>query len=163
MADYDAPAFIDYVLKETKLEKISWIGHSQGNIQLFYGLSPTCGLRKYFRDRINLFIALGPVTKLDNLKSPVLRFMMQYYEQIKWVFMKLNFYEFFGGEIWIDYTKTICALFNESCTLFSSFIFNQNPNSDDNERLQVYAGHLPGGGSTKSYQHLAQSFRSGKF
>jgi pimeloyl-ACP methyl ester carboxylesterase len=30
MAEYDAPAFIDYVLKETKLEKISWIGHSQG-------------------------------------------------------------------------------------------------------------------------------------
>jgi len=25
MAEYDAPAFIDYVLKETKLEKISWI------------------------------------------------------------------------------------------------------------------------------------------
>ena len=103
MAEYDAPAFIDYVLKETKLEKISWIGHSQGNIQLFYGLS-SLGLQKYFRDRVNLFVALGPVTKIDNLKSPILRFLMQYYDYIKFVLMQFNQYEFWGGEIWIDFT-----------------------------------------------------------
>ena len=77
--------------------------------------------------------------------------------------MQLNMYEFLGGEIWIDFNRFTCALFQETCTLFSSFMVNKNPDTDDYDRLQVYAGHLPGGASTKSYQHLAQSYRSGKF
>jgi len=39
MGDHDAPAMIDYVRKLTRNRKLTYIGHSQGTIQMFYQLS----------------------------------------------------------------------------------------------------------------------------
>jgi lysosomal acid lipase/cholesteryl ester hydrolase len=39
MGDYDSPAMIDFVLDQTNLTNITYIGHSQGNTQMFYALS----------------------------------------------------------------------------------------------------------------------------
>jgi lysosomal acid lipase/cholesteryl ester hydrolase len=30
IGEYDAPAFVDYVIEHTGVDKISWMGHSQG-------------------------------------------------------------------------------------------------------------------------------------
>lgn len=39
MATYDQPAIIEKILSETGQEKLSYIGHSQGNSQMIYGLA----------------------------------------------------------------------------------------------------------------------------
>jgi lysosomal acid lipase/cholesteryl ester hydrolase len=39
MATYDVPAMIDYVLEQTKVEKIPYIGHSMGTTMMFALLS----------------------------------------------------------------------------------------------------------------------------
>ena len=39
MADHDALDNLAYVTNATGVEKVTWIGHSQGNTQMFYGLS----------------------------------------------------------------------------------------------------------------------------
>ena len=36
---HDTPAVIDFVLKETKQDKLAYLGYSQGTIQMFHGLS----------------------------------------------------------------------------------------------------------------------------
>ena len=39
MGKYDDPANIDYVRKFTKVDKLTYIGHSQGTSQMFYAIS----------------------------------------------------------------------------------------------------------------------------
>ena len=63
MGDIDSPAFIDYIRKTTGQPKISYIGHSQGTTQMFYGLATN---EEYFKERLNCFIALAPAIRLDN-------------------------------------------------------------------------------------------------
>ena len=66
MAKYDQPALFNYVLGKTGALKVTYIGHSQGTTQMFCALSENFD---FFSERINLFIALAPVVKLDNCSS----------------------------------------------------------------------------------------------
>lgn len=70
MAKYDQPAFFDFVLKSTGAQKVTYIGHSQGTTQMFCSLSENL---EFFRERINLFIALAPVVHVDNCSSGILQ------------------------------------------------------------------------------------------
>ena len=63
MGTIDAPAQIDYIRNATGKNKITYLGHSQGTTQMFYGLAKN---EDYFKDRINLFIALAPCVKITN-------------------------------------------------------------------------------------------------
>ena len=65
MTAYDVPAFINFVLEKTKYEKLTWIGHSQGSTQMFYGLSDQSPIN--LRDKVNLMIALAPVTQIKHI------------------------------------------------------------------------------------------------
>ncbi|KAG2393226.1 hypothetical protein C9374_009803 [Naegleria lovaniensis] len=68
MAKFDFPAQIKYVLKYTKSEKISYIGHSQGTTQAFVALSLFPELQK----KLDLFVALAPVCSLKHQTSKLL-------------------------------------------------------------------------------------------
>jgi len=59
MGTYDIPANLDYITELTGVEKVSYIGHSQGTTQMFFGLSE---FEDYYASKVNLFVALGPVT-----------------------------------------------------------------------------------------------------
>jgi hypothetical protein len=47
-----------------------------GTTQMFYGLSL---YEYYYKDRISVFVALAPVTKLTNTMSKLLKFFAKYY------------------------------------------------------------------------------------
>ena len=64
MGTKDLPAFIDFVLKTTGLEKISYVGHSEGTTQFFLGASLK---PDYFTEKINLAIMLAPVARTANI------------------------------------------------------------------------------------------------
>ena len=66
MGDFDAPAQVDYVRNQTGQQKITYVGHSMGTTQLFYALSDQ---PDFWKERLNLFVALAPVTRLDNTGS----------------------------------------------------------------------------------------------
>ena len=59
VALHDVPSTINYILRITNKETLSYIGFSQGTAQAFAGISFDPELNK----KINLFIALAPVTK----------------------------------------------------------------------------------------------------
>ena len=85
----DLPTFIDYILGVTGQQKLTYIGHSQGTTQMFLGASinPT-----YFHSKVNLFVALGPVTLLNNIKVPVLREISRDWRQIEYLALKFGAY-----------------------------------------------------------------------
>ncbi len=70
MGLYDLPAIIDYIRTTTGVEKITYIGHSQGTTQMFAGLSLK---NDYYSKILNVFTALGPVTNLENIGSSFLK------------------------------------------------------------------------------------------
>lgn len=71
MGDHDIPSVTKYIIQNTGHPKIAYIGHSQGTTQLFYALSTN---QDFFKDKVSVFIALGPVLELSHGKSNLLNF-----------------------------------------------------------------------------------------
>ena len=75
MAEKDLPTFIDHILEATGSEKISYVGHSEGTTQMFLGASLQ---PDYFKEKINLFIALAPVANTATVSSPFAKLFAPY-------------------------------------------------------------------------------------
>ena len=80
MGDYDAPAQVDYIRRITGKQKITYVGHSMGTTQLFYALSDK---PDFWKDRLNLFVALAPVTRLDNTGCELFLYGSKFEKYIK--------------------------------------------------------------------------------
>ena len=97
MGQYDQPAIIDYILNSTNNSKLAYIGHSQGTTQMFYALA------KYgdsMREKLSLFVALAPVTKITNQKAELISVAADLYVAIKDAAELIHLYEI-GGTNWI--------------------------------------------------------------
>lgn len=68
---YDLPAMIDYIIEETRVPKLQYIGFSQGTT-VFWVLMTT---RPEYNNKISAMQALAPVAYLGNVKSPLIRFL----------------------------------------------------------------------------------------
>lgn len=66
---YDLPAMIDYVLDETGVPKIQYVGFSQGTTA-FWVMTST---KPEYNDKIKAMQALAPVGYVGNIRSPLIR------------------------------------------------------------------------------------------
>jgi pimeloyl-ACP methyl ester carboxylesterase len=64
LVEYDQPAIIEGVLRETGKEKVIYLGHSQGSTQFLLGL----GVHRELSCKIAAFIGLGTVVSLQNVE-----------------------------------------------------------------------------------------------
>ena len=96
MGMYDIPAVIDYILDTTNQPKVAYIGHSQGTTQMFYALSEN---EPFFKDKVSIFIALAPVTKITNQEAEVVRVAADLYRAIDSAADIAHLYEL-GGANW---------------------------------------------------------------
>ena len=94
MGLYDAPAQIDYVRKITGYNKLTYMGHSQGTTQMFYALSKN---EDFWAERLNLFVALAPVTRLDHTTSPLFKYFAGLGSPLSKVLNVLGIYNFLGS------------------------------------------------------------------
>jgi pimeloyl-ACP methyl ester carboxylesterase len=67
MGIYDQPALWKYILKETGQEKLTYIGHSQGTMQMFIAMQE---YPQFFKKHMHKFVAIAPVWKISNATSP---------------------------------------------------------------------------------------------
>jgi pimeloyl-ACP methyl ester carboxylesterase len=67
MGVYDLPAEIDYILKNTSVKNIHYVGHSMGST-MFYVLMST---KPEYNAKIRHMVALAPVAFLRNTKTPL--------------------------------------------------------------------------------------------
>jgi pimeloyl-ACP methyl ester carboxylesterase len=58
MAIIDLPALISYIIKNTGLKKIAYVGHSMGTTNLMIGASM---MPDFFTDNIHYAVLLSPV------------------------------------------------------------------------------------------------------
>lgn len=65
MADYDLPAVFKYLSNHTS-QKIHYLGHSQGTVQMFVALSKQNQIVEQYLDK---YFAFGPVAVVKNAHS----------------------------------------------------------------------------------------------
>lgn len=69
----DDKANINFVLQQTGVDKVAFIGHSQGTSQMYAGLSTQ---NDWFRERVSIYISLGSVSRLDHTTSGLIKFLI---------------------------------------------------------------------------------------
>jgi len=131
MGDYDAPAQVDYVRSATGIDKVTYIGHSQGTSQMFYGIQDR---QDFWKERINLFTALAPVTRLHNAKCALFQFLAAHYQLLENVTNFLGVYDILGHDSLI-LSSAFCGLIPEFCRFAEGFLITQDPSLDDLKRF----------------------------
>lgn len=160
LGDFDAPAQIDFVREMTGVEKLTYIGHSQGTTQMFYALSTD---HDFWVDRINLFVALAPVVNLGNTDSSFIQFIAR-------IDGFLSFFAKMGsgtGELFRKGTKIRdnggWCKFIPFCKKIAGFL-DAIGNPYDNDKIsEISFGHYPNGASLQQILHFGQTVKSGKF
>ena len=57
MGTFDVPTFIDFITEKTGQKQVSYVGHSEGTMQMFMGLSL---MPEYYKEKVNVFAAMAP-------------------------------------------------------------------------------------------------------
>ena len=77
------------------MPNLTWVGHEQGSIQMFYALADP-ELQKQYAKKLNLFVALAPVTKLDNMNSEFIKAWSKVRGFVSWITYIFGDFEAFG-------------------------------------------------------------------
>lgn len=159
MGTIDLPTIIDFILNKTEKSKISYIGHSQGTAQLFAALTL---MSEYFSERLDKFLAFGPVSNLQNIKSPFYKTFSN--SNIDKLITNLNILnEFPKNNKSFDKLKNFfCKQIPNLCINALHLVSDSVSIKDDISRFLVFNSHFPSGGSFKSMHHFAECIRSGK-
>ena len=151
MGAKDLPPVIDMIQKKTDGQKVAYVGHSQGTTQMFSALSENSA---YFEDKVPIFVAVGPVTKISHTGAQLFSFTSHFYDEVVDTADLLGIHEI-GGANWYDKAATnlFCVHIPEFCEVLSELFVTDNPDLDDNDRFAVYAAHSPNGTSMKDVMH----------
>ena len=69
LGKFDQPAVFNYILNQTDMPNLTYIGHSQGTTQMFAALSLN---PDFFKDKIKLAIMLASVATVHSSAAKVL-------------------------------------------------------------------------------------------
>jgi len=156
MALYDLPAEIDYILNATGKTSLSYVGHSEGTIQMFAAL----GHSDYLHKKVNYFAALGPVAWTTHLKSLPLELLADL--RIDYLFEFLGMKEFLADNFLNTIGKDLCFLVPGICNSFIELICGKSERANKT-RMDIYIAQTPSGTSVKNMAHWAQGVRSDNF
>ena len=150
------PAMLDYTTKATGVSTVSLMAHSQGTSQTFYGITQN---QEYWKSKVNLFIALAPITRLDHTTNGLLQFFAGAVSLVGHTLYTFHIYDLFGPSTTV-LTKGVCGVIPSFCQLMEGFIITHDTSLDDETRFQVYMGHFPAGASVQEFWHYAQNINS---
>jgi len=152
MGVYDLPAMIDYIKNVTGKSKITYFGHSQGSAQIFLGMSLN---PEYYHNSINGIVALGPMTKLANVKFGLVNLVAKW--RAEKLLQLLGIYRFMSFFHTLDTIEdTVCQYLPFICKKVMDFVA-------DAKRSCSFCGLFPVETSAKDGIHLLQNIRTKKF
>ncbi|XP_062707272.1 lipase 1-like [Aedes albopictus] len=159
---YDLPGMIDYVLNVTGLNKLQYIGHSQGTTTYFVMSSA----RPEYNQKIALMTALSPAVVLKRIRSPILRVLIDLSDTIKEVLDSLRVFEFLPyNDENHKVMESLCPKNAREtvCEELLGQLTGPHPESYSPKLATAYMGHAPAGASTRQLMHFVQVARSGHF
>ncbi|KZT54479.1 alpha/beta-hydrolase [Calocera cornea HHB12733] len=153
---FDIPDSIHYILKTAKVDKLSYIGFSQGSAQAFAALSVHPDLNEV----VDIFVALAPAMSPPGLASPIVDALMKASPSLM--------YLFFGRRAILSsatFWQSILypPIFVKVIDIGLRSLFNwQSRNITTSQKIAAYA-HLYSFTSVKSVVHWFQIMRNQKF
>jgi pimeloyl-ACP methyl ester carboxylesterase len=159
MADYDLPAVFKYVNNVTN-QKIHYVGHSQGTIQMHIALSKRNAVVESLLDK---YFGFGPVAYVSYQNSPIFS-IMDKSKLLEWYKLRRQ-HEFMPGFGWFttDIGMIFCADFPRICADILAEVMDADPSVDNYNRYDVLVGHDPAGTSVQNMAHWKQMIDSKKF
>jgi pimeloyl-ACP methyl ester carboxylesterase len=150
MADYDIPAMIPFVLQQTKQNKLTYVGHSQGTLQMFAHLADDPSFMKF----LNVFIALAPVGTVRHLDISFFGILKEI--PLMKALEDRGVYEFLPNPKHNLVFYEVCHSFGAVCDGIIGFFADVQVGSDNLEMIPTIMAHEPGGTSTLNMQHWQQ-------
>lgn len=147
LGKYDAPAQIDFVRSVTGHDKISYIGHSQGTSQMFSALAEGHGNLK---DKINLFVALCPITNLGLSSAGFMDFGAKWYGILESTFNSLNIRQI-KGPGWNRLSIALCTVV--PCDLFDKMSLPSAESFNDPRVVETMQTRGSSSASSKQILH----------
>ncbi|XP_040065897.1 gastric triacylglycerol lipase-like [Ixodes scapularis] len=156
---YDAPAQIDYVLKERQLSCLLYVGISQGTLMFFVMMSE----RPEYNAKVKAFVALAPFRKFNKSPLTIVK-ALPVTERLLRLAGYANLDKLTSHSVLNAYTaKGVCGLSVQSvCTALADKIMNFGSKYANRSRMPVYLCKLPAGTSMKNLQHFLQLMISKK-
>lgn len=154
---------VDYVLEKTGQKQLFYIGHSQGTLIAFSQL----GTNPKLAAKIKLFLAMGPVSNVAHIKSPI-----RYLADLGAPTTQKLWYTLFGKRDFMPSSSIIEWLADHVCNHKSGdklicenalFVLCGPSRYLNETRVSVYETHSPAGTSVKNLAHFSQMVISGKF
>ena len=157
----DLPTLIDFILETTGLEKISYVGHSEGTTQMFLGASLDPA---YFTEKINLFIALAPVATTAHISNKALVEAAKRIHVLEAAIVYgLKYYNWFAPMPMADGAiDVICDMIPDVCKFFGKLLHDKD-GVDNPGRFDVFMSNEPSGQSYRTFVYYGQMINSGKF
>ncbi|GFS03857.1 lipase [Elysia marginata] len=161
MAEYDLPATIYYILSQTGHEQLYYVGFSQGTAIAFARFSEDQELAS----RVKHFMALAPIGRVNNMKSPVFRFLVPFADEIMFFLDTFGHGEFdFPEPFHHQWMGALCQKWGELiCENMVFLLCGFDPTSFNASRSDVYLSHVPAGASSFTLMQWVQGVKSGRF
>ncbi len=159
MALYDIKAQLGYVKEVTGVDKVPYIGHSQGTEQMFLALAE---IEDTIADVALCFGALAPVASLGHILSSTIKNVAKLHLDL--VLSGLHVNEVLPHNWFISGVEEyVCGYLPVICEDVIWALFDLVPLADDMERTAVSYHYYPAGTSLKNLVHYEQAVNSGKF
>ncbi|KAJ8922568.1 hypothetical protein NQ315_007598 [Exocentrus adspersus] len=160
---YDLPAEIDYVLNATGLEKLNYVGHSQGTSEFF----ALASLRPEYNEKITLMVALAPIAYMQNLTQPLVLFLANYTTLFDIVMEQLGIHEIFpSSPLLVEVLDILCregSEYQDLCIDLIFFLTGPDMPQMDRSFMEVAISNTPAGISARMLSHYLQEIQSGYF
>ncbi|XP_059055858.1 lipase 1-like [Achroia grisella] len=160
---YDVPSTIDYVLRHTGVEKVNYIGFSQGAGTFFI----MCSERPGYCEKVNVLITLAPAARQTNTKSVPYRLLTAAIMNIEGLLRKYEIYEIFSkGSFGQEFLAFFCQLnwlSGRVCSTGQSMLDAFHPESVAEHTTRSLFGHFPAGTSVHNMARYGQSMVSEDF
>jgi len=161
MGLYDVPAFIDHIKSATGQSKVTYIGHSEGTTQVFYGAALK---HRYYENNVNLFVALAPIANLYNVQVPAFHSLATYWREVQLAAKTFGVYNTFEMNWWEDEAvKLFCLPFGETCKSFLAYFADMDPSVDNLSRGEVFLNNFPVGQGYQCVINYAQNVNNPEF
>jgi len=116
----------------------------------------------YFKEKINLYIALAPVASTANIPNHIIRAAAKMIDVLEWVIVKkLKYYNWFAPmPVVTDAVGAFCELIPDVCLWFVKHLHHEGV--DNGSRFPMFISNEPSGQSYRTFVYYAQMINSGK-
>ncbi|XP_053990411.1 lipase 3-like [Hylaeus volcanicus] len=163
MGMFDIPAMIDYILTNTRQEKLYYVGHSQGSTSFFVMASE----KPEYQEKIIAAFTLAPAVFMSRATLPLIRLLTPHINNAKILTDLIGMYEFKPSSSLVrTLSKIMCKdemPTQPLCKTAFGIMGGRNDKDFNITLIPEIAQYDPAGASTRQFIHYAQLCTSGNF